>query len=681
MTLFPCKLAYSALLGLDSTFPKLDKNVAKRLVMQHSTPLETALWWETTPILKLTMWRRFSGIVAMLLCIAVLGGAVTPFTAHVRAQSSWTTWTDTAQTAWNFFHVGNAVIWNPNITPSHPYETLLGAAAMGYDYFTEWNLGTYMFAILDAEKAGILPRGPVTYPSGLWEPGSTDRLTNITSWLGNRQLCSGLACRWYHVYYANASAPPETPQSPTDVADLGFLLIALDAVKRQRPEFTANIDGVYGPGGIERQAAENLVCNTNWAAGVSIYEWFVAHGFSYFGITCSEVTEALGALDAILNPSITPQVTTYGVTLPRVDITSEPILLGMLYLRDADKTPGFATLAWNVDLVQERRYLASGSPPQPRYFTGFSEGNTGLPDPNSYVYEWIVQADGSTWSFSCVNKQPCVPPIEYPIKYLKAAFGFYALHGTQYGLDFVQHLLGSPGLMDYCYLGSVDYCYREGIDENGRVVSTVVDATHGITLAAARHALEAPTLSTTFYTNPTSGTVTANGVTKTNGATGTYSAGHVVHVVANPPTGYHFSHWETNGTTVDDEFSQDTYMMVSNNGWLKAHYSMNTATVTVTVTSTLTSVYSTTTGTVTTTSYYPTVTLSTTRTTGTTTMTRTSTTTTTATVSGGAAYAVQASTGSEWWLYLLLPFAAVWVGFRSMPMLNHLRRRLWRQRT
>jgi hypothetical protein len=38
MTLFPCKLVYSALLGLDSTFPKLDKNVAKKI--SHATQQE-----------------------------------------------------------------------------------------------------------------------------------------------------------------------------------------------------------------------------------------------------------------------------------------------------------------------------------------------------------------------------------------------------------------------------------------------------------------------------------------------------------------------------------------------------------------------------------------------------------------------------------------------------------------
>ena len=42
MTLFPCKLAYSALLGLDSTFPKLDKNVAKKI--SHATQQVSVLY-------------------------------------------------------------------------------------------------------------------------------------------------------------------------------------------------------------------------------------------------------------------------------------------------------------------------------------------------------------------------------------------------------------------------------------------------------------------------------------------------------------------------------------------------------------------------------------------------------------------------------------------------------------
>jgi hypothetical protein len=80
-----------------------------------------------------------------------------------------------------------------------------------------------------------------------------------------------------------------------------------------------------------------------------------------------------------------------------------------------------------------------------------------------------------------------------------------------------------------------------------------------------------------FYLDPASGTITADGVTKTNAATGTYSAGQRIHAVANPPSGYSFTSWETNGVSVDDQLTQDTYMTVSANGWLKAHFQQQQA--------------------------------------------------------------------------------------------------------
>ena len=61
------------------------------------------------------------------------------------------------------------------------------------------------------------------------------------------------------------------------------------------------------------------------------------------------------------------------------------------------------------------------------------------------------------------------------------------------------------------------------------------------------------TYTVTFYTDPTSGTITADGSSKSDGATGTYSSGQHVHVIANPPTGYSFSYWETSGVSVDNQ--------------------------------------------------------------------------------------------------------------------------------
>jgi hypothetical protein len=76
----------------------------------------------------------------------------------------------------------------------------------------------------------------------------------------------------------------------------------------------------------------------------------------------------------------------------------------------------------------------------------------------------------------------------------------------------------------------------------------------------------------TFYTDPASGTVAADDVMKASKVTGTYSGGQRVHMVANPPGGYSFASWEANGVTIDNQLSQDTYMTVSNDGWLKAHF-------------------------------------------------------------------------------------------------------------
>jgi hypothetical protein len=78
--------------------------------------------------------------------------------------------------------------------------------------------------------------------------------------------------------------------------------------------------------------------------------------------------------------------------------------------------------------------------------------------------------------------------------------------------------------------------------------------------------------SVTFYAD-SGGTITVEGVTKTDEATGVYSVGQRVHVVANPSGGYSFASWEMGGgVSVDDSLSKDTYMIVLGNGWLKAHF-------------------------------------------------------------------------------------------------------------
>jgi hypothetical protein len=76
-----------------------------------------------------------------------------------------------------------------------------------------------------------------------------------------------------------------------------------------------------------------------------------------------------------------------------------------------------------------------------------------------------------------------------------------------------------------------------------------------------------------FYAAPTSASISANGAIKKNAATGSYSVGQRVHIVANAPSGYLFSSWEASGVSVEDQLSRDTYMTVTDNGWVKAYFS------------------------------------------------------------------------------------------------------------
>jgi len=86
------------------------------------------------------------------------------------------------------------------------------------------------------------------------------------------------------------------------------------------------------------------------------------------------------------------------------------------------------------------------------------------------------------------------------------------------------------------------------------------------------------TCTVTFYSEPSSGTITAGGVAESDSATEAYASGSRVNVVANPPSGYVFSSWEANGVSVDSQ-SQDTYMTVSSNGWVRAHFAQPQVTV------------------------------------------------------------------------------------------------------
>jgi len=77
----------------------------------------------------------------------------------------------------------------------------------------------------------------------------------------------------------------------------------------------------------------------------------------------------------------------------------------------------------------------------------------------------------------------------------------------------------------------------------------------------------------TFYADPASGTISADGTLLSNGSTATYATGTRVRITANAPSGYAFSSWSASGVNVDNTVALETYMTVSGNGWVRAVFS------------------------------------------------------------------------------------------------------------
>src|SRR3990170_303769 len=99
---------------------------------------------------------------------------------QVDSIGSRTYWLQLARNAWEYFQPGKGV----------DATTGLHGAAVGYPYFTDWDLGIYIQTIIDAQKLGILIK------DGAW--GADARLEKLLTFLENRELTSdGLPFWWY----------------------------------------------------------------------------------------------------------------------------------------------------------------------------------------------------------------------------------------------------------------------------------------------------------------------------------------------------------------------------------------------------------------------------------------------------------------------------------------------------
>lgn len=355
------------------------------------------------------------------------------------AVGSKTYWMSLATDAWQYFQVGTSV--DP--------VTGLHVASLDYPYFTDWDLGVYIQAVIDAEKLGIISSGGVY--------GADWRFDKILTFLENRPLTS--SGQPYASYRTDGMNRDNTPQVATDT---GNLLVSLNNLKIFRPDLASRIDYI-----VYNRTNYKSECSAVDAlsGSVNIYDYYVTSGFATFWQSRFS-SEANNILNNIINAST---VKTYGISLPKAKITSEPLLMSVLNFQQPEIR--LLNLSSQVFLAEEARYNATGK------YTAFSEGNIVGADDVSYAWEWVVLPDGRTW---VITKDETSVISTTPIAYLKVAVSLEAIYNS----TFTQNMVSALEPVAYSQKG-----FKDGVSENGQVEPSIVDKTNGMILAAAKYAI------------------------------------------------------------------------------------------------------------------------------------------------------------------------------------------------
>jgi hypothetical protein len=400
-------------------------------------------------------WTKVAvvGIVVFIVLVPLLPFNMSLISNAEGTSVSDTYWVTLARNAWNYFAVGAAV--NPN--------TGLANADIQYQYFTDWDIGNYIQAIVDAQKVGLINR------TGAW--GADDRLNRVLTFLENRQLTArGLPYCWY----SSATGQFSVDQDVV-VTDTGRLLSALNGVKQYDPSLTQRVNNIvynrtnYQP---DKLVVSSLLSDvTAGRRTASVYDYYVIRGFASFWpqLYSKEAVDYLSYIASI------GTVTYQGVSLPKINNLPDPLLLCVFEFQDNDQK--LLDLLRETYLVQEARYNATGK------YAAFSEGSTGL-DGIPFVYEWITTADGRMWVNQIVSQQGVITEVHMvPVIYFKVAVGLQAIYSTSYTQNMVNHLVSQ---LPYPAKG-----YNQGVDENGRVLlSNNIGVSNSFIITAARYALE-----------------------------------------------------------------------------------------------------------------------------------------------------------------------------------------------
>ncbi len=374
--------------------------------------------------------------VAMLFSLALSLVNLIFFTTKVEYITYETkdSWLSIAKTAWRYFTPGIGV---------SPY-TGLNYGSLGWRVITDWDLGSYIVAILRAEELGLVR------PEGEW--GSENRLNKVLDFLLSRENTpKGIP---YHSYYSDTGKPFDNRS--TNPSDSGRLLIALKMLIERKPHFSDKVSYYLSRTNYTYIAVNNAA----WKFS-DIYRYLDAVGFKLWGFDKFEPVKRV--LEEFKKLETYPKVSVYGIEMPQIGLTSEPLILGYFDL-NLSELKKYLDLSYEI---QKRRYWSTG------IITAWSEG--GINEEPYYIYQWIVTQSGRTWVTS-VQKTP--------VAFTKIALSFAAIYD-----DYYSDLLFKSFTGNFVKEG-----FLEGISEAGEptfvgITPYVTDKTNSMIISAAYYAI------------------------------------------------------------------------------------------------------------------------------------------------------------------------------------------------
>jgi hypothetical protein len=315
-----------------------------------------------------------------------------------------TVWMQVAAKAWAFYR--------PNVGVD-PYTGLPYAGSSNFRGFTDWDLGSYIQAVIDAQEIGLIKSNET------W--GSDARFDKVLTFLENRPLNAyGYPFQFYNAtsgseYNTASNASTEI----ADITDTGRLFVALNNLRNLNNALAPRINKIVLNGRSNYTALVSSIKSDSKSN--SIYAYYIVSGFASFWP--QQLGDAPSAtLSNILNSQ---NITTYGVSLPNAPICNEPLLSSVFELNnsDSDRLMGLMT---QVYLACEAYYNSTG-----RYMAP-SEGSKGW----GWLYEWVVTPNGETWKITDASTTFYYDDVP-SVVYNKIAFSFLALYNTDYARSMV----------------------------------------------------------------------------------------------------------------------------------------------------------------------------------------------------------------------------------------------------